>query len=540
MLKKLTGLALAAALQIAGTGYATAQATNSEALSDVRVREAIAYAIDMDTIAATLLEGKAIVADSLLPNGPNKPNDLNPYSYDPDKARALLKEAGWDNNRTLDMVYYYGDQLTADLMAAVQSYLADVGIKMTYRQLQGDVGAQLSAKPADPVNGPSGITWDLGYGAAAALAPQEYYNTYRTGQSANTPGSPELDKLIAAINASSDPEVLRPAFFAIQEYWNKHLDTIPLYYQQLFIYESTRVNRNGHGYGNEQYNYDWGLVDWTVEPDASGKKVMYTNTAPAQFFELPWTNLGIWITTKIVFDRLLVADGSLTPIRGSMADAYSVADDGMSASFTLKDGLTWQDGVPITGEDVAWSIKTAMKVPTIHGVVRSTFNAIEGADAFNAGSTDTLAGLKVDGNTITLKMAKLDPNLLLTFSQFAILPKHLLKDADPLQLQQDPYWQNPIGSGPYKIAEVQMNDFVRYVPFENYHGGVAKIDEIVAFPSGDGDGNLIKNASARKMDYGFTKNTADVATLQAMDFMRVVAADIPYTRMIWINKFPRK
>jgi peptide/nickel transport system substrate-binding protein len=540
MLKRLTGVALAAALSIAGTGFAAAQATNSEVLSDPRVRQAIAYAIDMDTIVETLLEGKAIAADSMLPNGPFKPSGLNAYTYDPEKARALLEAAGWDTNRELDLVYYYGDQLTVDLMAAVQSYLADVGVKMTYRQLQGDVGAQLSAKADDPVEGPAGITWDLAYGAAAAIAPQEYFNPYVTGGNASTPGKTELDALVAAINSSTDPEVQKEAFFAIQKYWNENLDTIPLYYQQLFIIQSDRLNRNGAGYGNEQYNWDWDITNWTVEPDANGNRVAYTNSAPQQFFELPWSNLGIWITTKIVFDRLLVADGALNPTRGSMAESFNVTEDGLSATFTLKDGLTWQDGVPITAEDIAWSIETAIKVPTIHAVVRNTFSSIQGSAEFADGSADSVSGIAVDGNTITLTMAKLDPNLLMTFSQFAILPKHLLEDADPLQLQQDSFWQNPIGSGPFKIAEVQMNDFVRYVPFEGYHGGVAKIDEIVAFPSGDGDGNLIKNAAGRKMDFGFTKNTADVATLEAMDFMRVVPADIPYTRMIWINKFPRR
>ena len=47
-----------------------AQPTNSNPLSDIRVRHAIAYAIDMDTIRDTLLEGKAITADAHIPNGP--------------------------------------------------------------------------------------------------------------------------------------------------------------------------------------------------------------------------------------------------------------------------------------------------------------------------------------------------------------------------------------------------------------------------------------------------------------------------------------
>ena len=539
MLNRISGVALATALLVAGSGSVSAQPINSEALSDPRVRQAIAYAIDMDTIVETLLEGKAIAADSMLPNGPHKPAGLNPYAYNPDKARELLAAANWDSSRELDMVYYYGDQLTVDLMAAVQAYLGDVGVKMTYRKLEGDVGAQLTTRPTNPVDGTSNIDWDLGYGAAAATALQEYYNPYKTGGTSHTPSDPKLDGMIDAINATADPNEQRPAYFELQEYWNVKLDALPLYYQQLFIYESKKLNRNGHGYGNEQYNYDTGIVDWTMEPDANGKQVMYTNTAPPQFFELPWANLGIWITSKVVFDKLLSADGSLSVNGGQLAESYSVGADGMSVSFTLKDGVTWHDGSALTVEDVAWSIKTALRVPNIHAVVANTFTSIEGGQAYRDGEADDISGIATDGNTITLTMSKLDPNMLLTFTQFAPLPKAHLGDEDPLQLQQSSFWQHPIGSGPFRIEEVQMNDFVRYVPFENYHGGVAKIDEIIATPSLDGDGNLLKNAGAGKMDYGFTKNVADVAALEAMDHMRVIPADIPYTRMIWFNKFAR-
>ena len=539
MLNRLSRFALTAAVLIAGPNFASAQAINSEALSDPRVRQAIAYAMDMDTIVETLLEGKAIAADSMLPNGPHKPSGLNPYSYNPEKARELLAAAKWDSSRELDMVFYYGDQLTVDLMAALQAYLSDVGVKMTYRKLEGDVGAQLTTRPTNPVDGVSNIDWDLGYGAAAATALQEYYNPYKTGGTSHTPSDPNLDRMIDAINASADPNEQRPAYFELQEYWNSKLDALPLYYQQLFIYESKKLNRNGHGYGNEQYNYDTGIVDWTMEPDANGKQVMYTNTAPPQFFELPWANLGIWITSKVVFDKLLSADGSLSVNGGQLAESYSVAADGLSASFTLQDGLTWHDGSALTVDDVAWSIKTALRVPNIHAVVANTFTSIKGGQAYRDGDADDVSGISTDGNTITLTMSKLDPNMLLTFTQFAILPQAHLGDEDPLQLQQSSFWQYPIGSGPFRIEEVKMNDFVRYVPFENYHGGVAKIDEIVATPSLDGDGNLLKNAGAGKMDYGLTKNVADVAALEAMDHMRVIPADIPYTRMIWFNKFAR-
>lgn len=540
MLKHLTGVALATAMLMGGASLVSAQPTNSEALSDPRVRQAIAYAIDMDTIAETLLEGQAIVADSLLPNGPHKPEGLNPYAYDPDKARELLAAADWDSSRELDMVYYYGDQLTADLMAAVQAYLADVGVKMTYRKLEGDVGAQLTTRPDNPIDGFSNIDWDLGYGAYAALALQGYYNAYLTGGTSHTPGSVELDGLIDAMNATADPDEQRQAYFALQEYWSDNVDTLPLYYQQLFVYESDRLNRNGGQYGNDQYSYDWGIVDWTIEPDADGNKVMYTNTAPVDFFFEPWQSLGITIHAKAVFDKLLTADGSLSPTEGQLAESYSISADGLSLSFTLKDGLTWHDGSALTVDDIAWSVKTALRWPQLHPLVTNTFTSIEGGQDYKDGNADEVSGIVTDGNTITFNFARLDPSMLLSFSQWSPLPMAYFEGVDPLQLQQAEYWQHPIGSGPFRIEEVQMNDFTRLVPFENYHGGIAKIDEIVAWPSGDGDGNLIKNATAGRMDYGFTKNIPDVASLEALDFMRVIPADIPYTRMIWFNKFPRR
>ena len=518
-MNKVLGLAIAAAVQMTSSA---AYADRANQLSDERVRQAIAYAIDMDTIVETLFEGKAIAADSMIPNGAYKADGLNAYGYDPDRARALLSDAGWDDSQVLDVVYYYGDQLTADLMVAMQAYLGDVGVQMTYRKLEGDVGGQLNALPEDGSD-TSGVTWDIAYGAKAALALQEYYNGYRSGRSSYAPGNSDRDALVDAINATADPAAQQEAFMAFERFENSVLSDIPLYYQQLFIYESSRMSRNGGQYGNDQFNYDWGIVDWTVEPDSNGKEVLYTNTAPSQFFDHPWLNPGIYVFSKIGLDHLLTADGSLAPSGGQLAESYSVSDDGLTVTFDMKDGLTWHDGEALTAEDVVWSIETAKTVPGINAVFTSTFSAID--------------SMSVAGDVITLNMSKLDPNVLLKFSQFATLPKHLLDGVNPAEFQQHPFWQNPVGSGPYKLAEVQMNDFVRFVPFDGYHSGIANIDEIVAFPSGENDGNVITNAASGRLDFGFTKSVSDVQSLEEMEHMSVIPADIPYTRSLRVNAF---
>ena len=63
----------------------SAQPTNSNQLSDPRVRQALCMAIDMKTIGETLFEDQIIPADSLLPNGPLKSPNLPDYSYNPEK-----------------------------------------------------------------------------------------------------------------------------------------------------------------------------------------------------------------------------------------------------------------------------------------------------------------------------------------------------------------------------------------------------------------------------------------------------------------------
>ncbi len=536
MKRTLTALALSTALSV---GALPALAESANPLSDERVRQAIAYAIDMETIVDTLFEGKAIVADSMIPNGFWKADGLNTYAYDPDKARALLEEANWDEDYVLDVVFYYGDQLTVDLMTVLQSQLADVGMQMTYRKLEGDVVTQLTAVP-ETGSDTSAVDWDIAYGAKAALVMQEYYNVYMDGHSTYTPTDDQRNELIRRINGTADIDEQRAAFVDFQKLENDALSDIPLYYQQLYIFESDRVDRMGGLYGNAQFNYDWGILDWEIEPDENGKRILYTNKGPIQFFFHPWLNPGLRIGNKVLWDRLLSADGSLVPNGPQLAESWEVSSDGLTVSFDLQDNATWHDGTPVTAEDVSWSIHTALKVPALNGVLSNTFSSIEGAEDYKAGNADSIAGITADGDKLTLQFAVLDPNVLVSFGQFAPMPKHLLGDVNPLEFQQHAYWQNPVGNGPFRIEEVKMNDFARFVPYENYYGGTAKIDEIVAFPSEDNDPNVVKNAAAGRLDYGFTKSVADVQALEAMEHMRVIAADIPYTRSLRMNAYPKQ
>jgi peptide/nickel transport system substrate-binding protein len=116
-------------------------------LNDLKVRQAIAYAIDKKTILDSLYAGVGTVATDFLPDGLAwaRPDNPDPYEYNPDKAKELLKEAGYPNGFST-MVMTDGTEVPLEMWympvsrpyyptpkpvaEAYQSYLADVGIKV--------------------------------------------------------------------------------------------------------------------------------------------------------------------------------------------------------------------------------------------------------------------------------------------------------------------------------------------------------------------------------------------------------------------------
>ena len=515
---------------------------NSNPLSDVRVRQALAYAIDIDAIIEGLMGGNAVAATSLVPDGFWKAAGLAEYDYNPEKARELLADAEWDPDYELDMIYYYGDQLTVDICTAIQSYLAEVGVKCSIRKIEGTVSEVVYSRPVDPVKGPATIDWDIAYAGVAAPTIFEYYTRFGSDSSVNAtmPGNEKIDALLAEAGSTVDVEVQKSIFDELQQIQTDNVLLYPLYYQQYYTVESDRLTRNGAMYGNEQYVYDWDIQTWDIEPDENGEKVMRTNGAPVEVFDTTFKTPGLYITNKALFDRLIVANSDYTEFKPQLASEYNMSEDGKTISFTLKDGIKWHDGTEITADDVKFTCELGAKTVPLNALFQNLFGALEGYQDFMDGNADDISGIVIDGNKITFNLAEVYPNALISFSQLAPLPKAYLEDVDPLNLQQDEFWQFPIGSGPYKLEEVNMNDYTVMVPFEDYHDGVAIIEKIQAYPSTDSDPNLVINAAAGLVDYAFSKSVEDYLAIIDIEDMKITPADVFYTRFLYINQFPRE
>ncbi len=99
---------------------------NASPVNDVRVRRAISHAIDRQTIVDTLVRGASQVVHSAChPEQFGCAQDVTRYAYDPDKARALLAEAGYPDGFAIDF-HAYRNRPYAE---AMMGYLNAVGIR---------------------------------------------------------------------------------------------------------------------------------------------------------------------------------------------------------------------------------------------------------------------------------------------------------------------------------------------------------------------------------------------------------------------------
>jgi peptide/nickel transport system substrate-binding protein len=106
---------------------------NEEPFSDQRMRQAINYAINKEVLVENVLQGTATVATGPTPAafGWAYNDELEPYPYDPDKARALIEEAGYGDGTEVTFYVTEGGSGMLDPVAmgtAIQADLAEVGI----------------------------------------------------------------------------------------------------------------------------------------------------------------------------------------------------------------------------------------------------------------------------------------------------------------------------------------------------------------------------------------------------------------------------
>lgn len=215
----------------------------------------------------------------------------------------------------------------------------------------------------------------------------------------------------------------------------------------------------------------------------SGKSIlkMAMFSSPGGTFQPAFaTDSYDFMITRLVFETLLQwgEDGQLQP---NLAEKWSISKDGTVFTFVLRDGIKWHDGMPLTAEDVKYSIEYVGH-PDYKGARGSFIAAIKGVEDFKSGKTPDLSGIKVlDKKTVQITTAKTYSSGLLRFGKnFEIFPKHIWEKVPVGKaLEATDILRAPVGTGPYKLIKFVPDQYVEFVRNDNYWGGKPNIEKFI-------------------------------------------------------------
>ncbi|OLD51326.1 MAG: hypothetical protein AUI58_08020 [Chloroflexi bacterium 13_1_40CM_2_70_6] len=191
-----------------------------------------------------------------------------------------------------------------------------------------------------------------------------------------------------------------------------------------------------------------------------------------------------------VYLSLLRRDPKTGELIGGLAEKFDLSKDGLTLTYTLRDGLKWSDGAPFTGDDYKYTAEATVRS---RRTTRATaFVNVVGADDYKTGKADEIKGIQVKdgGKTIVVTFNKTLCTAVEDLSGAGagfILPSKPYKqyfdprttdtsktiDDNPLNMAP------PASMGPWIFKEFKPGDRATYSKNPNYYLGAPLIDELI-------------------------------------------------------------
>jgi peptide/nickel transport system substrate-binding protein len=164
-----------------------------------------------------------------------------------------------------------------------------------------------------------------------------------------------------------------------------------------------------------------------------------------------------------IYESLLTYDFDFTPKPG-LAESWEVSEDGLTYTFHLVKNAKWHDGEPFTSDDVVFSVQDFLM--EVHPRARGIFENCETIEA-------------VDDHTVRFVLKQPFAPFLMGFemSTAPMIPAHLYRGTDYRTNENN---NNPIGTGPFKLAEWNRGSYIRLERNPDYHGeNEPHLDELI-------------------------------------------------------------
>ena len=197
--------------------------TQRPPFDDVRVRQALNHAVDKETLVTVAQHGYATVMDSPVPAPVFGYAPQDPYAYDPERARELLAEAGYEDGFEFDVLTFTGDEYrTAGQV--LQQMFADVGVTMNLMPTERGALVDAIFEPLEETELQAGLV-----GASTPTGDADRTLTVSFSRESWPPSSnnwsfyhdERVQELIEAGRATGDPEERAALYAEAQEIiWN--------------------------------------------------------------------------------------------------------------------------------------------------------------------------------------------------------------------------------------------------------------------------------------------------------------------------------
>ena len=238
--------------------------------TDVRVRQAFLYAIDRKSILTNIYHVQTPPLNCLYPNPALNPPDVTVIGYNPAMAKQLLAAAGVDPSKWGTIVFdtYYQDAQSLQVMTAIQSYLAAVGITVQIQQM--DSASWVKRYYTDgasvlSLSGGDGGLASNGFGSGT-LNSAAAFPKGGNGWTGYSYSNPDLDKLLNTLVTEFDPAQQTATLQAICKLDSEQQPYMNLWSTTRYWFISNRIGNFVSTPGPAGGNYYMAAEKWYVKP----------------------------------------------------------------------------------------------------------------------------------------------------------------------------------------------------------------------------------------------------------------------------------
>jgi len=178
-----------------------------------------------------------------------------------------------------------------------------------------------------------------------------------------------------------------------------------------------------------------------------------------------------------MFNGITSIDGTTGEVVPGLATEWSVSDDALEYTFTIRDGVQFHNGKTLTAGDIAYSLNRAVD-PDVRSGYAFFLGPIDGFSEVSDGTADSLSGVAaVDDSTLTIRLshpAAYLPSLLSLWPYWAVDEETIAEFGDG--------WSNPpnvVGTGPYRLVDQITDSEYVFEAFPGFWGGAPSIEKVV-------------------------------------------------------------